>query len=315
MLLGMAKILELIMKKTALLSIVILIASLALLSCRTADAAPPAEQEIVKPVVRVETASVQTDAQAHYTSFGFEFDVKVTDFGKIALYYQDYITSEIIKDYIEDFVQCGHNASFDTQGVVVFDFEDVVTENTFNDFVLLLSEGDFSFESYLNAYFDSVQNPVYTMSTGLYDIRFKYISPYLILVEFPEIPTEENAFEIYMAALEAFPEVEGTLIFMSSGTRVLYALPVDILSVPGVVTSEPSETPSVQAPVQTLQSSPVQETTPQQQPAAAQTVTVSEPPEAGVSPGLIILIAVLSVVLITCVVLIIRRKKEKHFER
>lgn len=337
----MAVFLELRMKRLSVLILTVLVAGLLFTSCQTTSSQPE-EQEIIRPMIPVAALFPETRGEAHYTSFGFEFDVEVTNPNQVVLSYESYITNARMSDYIGIFAQENYDflSSLDTsitseeQGAVVFDFNNGINEEQFKELVMLLATGDSSFEAYLNGFFDSVDNPVYFITIGSYDIDFKYISPYLTIVDFPGVPAADSALAIYMAALESFPEIEGTQIFMSSGNRVLYVFPVEIspekfadilveLSNIAEKSASASEITTPVAESRPADSSHVQEpAAPVSAPVSAPAPAVSEPVSApapaldaqpetagksGMSPGLIILIVVLAVVVVTCVVVFTRR--------
>ena len=316
------------MRKTSAFLIIITLICISLSSCQTTDVEPKQIEEVSAPVV------VRTIDEAHFSSFGFEFDLQVTGPSQLNVTFPSYLSSDLMTYYVSYFARTGlfESADVDSQNnVIVFRFKDKLTDSDVTAFAGGFASGSSSFESFLNSNFDALEAPVYQLEMDGYVLSIKQVGNSDLIVDFPGIPSPEVAKAVIQAAADVSPvSLDGTDIFMSSGNRVLYMLPavfdadqfrqvVETMKAPAI-----SEESSVGAPVVTSEpvsvvQIPVIQTTPQITQAPASTAPevtpapVVEPDQteqsAGpLSPGLIMLFIVLGVVAATFVVALLKRR-------
>jgi len=323
------------MKKTLVITIV----SICLLICScqtTATTENPVTPVAEKPVVQ---KAVRTIDEAHFASFGFEFDLRVTGSRQISVSYPSIISGELMSDYalfLARSVVFG-SADVDAQSnTLLITYPEDLTDETVRGLVRDFTAGNSSFESYLNGKFDSLEAPVYTLEIDGYVLSFKQVDNSEIIVDFPGIPTQDAAYAVLMAAAAVSPvSLDGTDIYMSSGNRVLYIVPAvfdadqfkvvaESITASGTaeetqvtapaVTSEPVSV--IQIPtVQTIQPAPTAPAEPASPVSPASPVEPTAPAEpeqtpAVLSPGLIMLIIVLAIVAVTCIVALVKRKRK-----
>ena len=317
------------MKKTSALLIFVTLICLLLSSCQTTDAVSATKKEEVSaPVV------VRTINEAHFTSFGFEFDLEVTGASQLIVTYPENLSSNLMTDYVAYFARTKlfESADVDSQkNAVLFRFKDKLTDDDVKIFANSFASGSSSFESFLNSNFDSLEAPVYQLEMDGFVLSIKQVGNSELIVDFPGIPSAEVAMAVIQAAAEVSPvPLNGTDIFMSSGNRVLYMIPavfdadqfrqvVETMKAPvisddtqvgaPVVTSEPVSV--VQIPV--IQTNPQAAQTPatkapESAPAPVVETEQTEQSAGPLSPGLIMLIIVLGVVAVTCVVALLKRR-------
>ena len=315
------------MKKTSALLFLITIICLLMSSCQT-TAAPEesAVQVAPQPVVR-------TIDNAHFTSFGFEFDLQVNGSKQLAFIYPSTLSSDLMSEYASFFAGSSDydyvRIDADKNSVIV-GFRQDLTDDEIKNVTYAFASGSYSFEAFLNNKFDSIESPVYTIDAGSYVLYFKQVGSSEIIVDFPGIPDEDAALAVLQTAAAVSPVVlDGTDIYMSSGNRVLYILPAvfdpaqfksvveSIISTEEASVSAPSVTSEPVAVVQiptipSVQPQPVS-TAPTASTAPSSPTEPSAPAEQGqtpsaMSPGLIMLIIVLLIVAVTCVVAIVKRK-------
>ena len=342
------------MKKTLVITIISI--CLLICSCQTPvlesavqsqPAVPePAVQEPVaqEPVVQ---APVRTIDSAHFSSFGFEFDLEVTGPGQISVTYPSILSSELMSDYALFFARTAFFGSADVNSqsnILTVSYRDDLTDEMIKDFVSAFTFGSSSFESYLNSIFDSLEAPVYTLDVDGYVLSIKQVGNSEIIVDFPGIPTPDAALAVLQTASEVSPvSLDGADIYMSSGNRVLYIVPAvfdadEFKTVTESMTvSETAEEAQVSAPavtsepvsviqiptIQTEQPAPAQSASPTS-PTSATSPAVSASPDAPaasatqdapsetvvLSPGLVMLIIVMAIVIVTCVVALVKRKRK-----
>jgi len=317
------------MRKTS--ALLILIISICILSsCQTTEVVTNQKEEVSAPVI------VRTIDEAHFSSFGFEFDLKVTGSSKLDVSFPSYLSSDLMTDYVAYFARTGlfETADVDAQkNIISFRFKEELTDDAINTFAGGFAGGSTSFESFLNSNFDSLEAPVYQLEMDGFVLSIKQVGNSEIIVDFPGIPSAEVALAVIQAAADVSPvSLEGTDIFMSSGNRVLYMIPavfdadqfrlvVETMKAPEiteetsvaapVVTSEPVsvvQIPVIQTNTQTVQ--PAESTTPEVTPAPVEEPVQTEQSAGPLSPGLIMLIIVLGVVAATFVIALLKRRQK-----
>lgn len=330
------------MKKTLVITIISI--CLLLMSCQTTaptqtqtqaqDQAPVEETPVVRKPVR-------TIDEAHYSSFGFEFDLQVTGARQISVSYPTIISGELMSDYAMVLAKTALFTSADVDAQnnrLLIAFSDDLTDETVKDLVRAFTAGSGSFESYLNGRFDSLEAPVYTLDIDGYVLSFKQVDNSEIIVDFPGIPTQDAALAVLQAAAAVSPvSLDGTDIYMSSGNRVLYIVPAVFDAdqfktvAESITASETAEETQVTAPAvisepvsviqipiiqteQPVSTSPASSDSPASPASPAEPTEPTEPTEnqvpAVMSPGLIMLIIVLSIVLVTCIVALVKRRRK-----
>ena len=304
------------MKKTSVLLLIITIVCLVLSSCQTTT--------VEKPVIEKQ----QTIQNTRFSSFGFEFDLQETGAKQVTVSYPSILSADLMGEYASFLSEASNvdSAKVDAaNNALVIVFKEKLTEEVVKN----LSA---SFEAFLNRTFDSLDAPVYTLVVDGYAISFKQVGDSSIIVDFPVIPTQESALAILNAASAVSPvSLEGTKIYISSANRILYILPAvfDPAQFKSVVesitsteetpvaapevTSEPTATPSASV-IPTVQTKPEVPTVPTVP--AAPVAPVEVPAVESVqtpkvlSPGLIMLIIVMGIVVVTCIVALVKRRNK-----
>ena len=270
----------------------------------------------------------QTVKNTYFSSFGFEFDLQVTGAKQVTVRYPSNLSADLMTNYASFLSEKSNidSVRVDAENnALIIVFKGNLTE----DVVKNLSN---SFEAFLNRTFDSLDAPVYTLTVDSYVISFKQVGASAIIVDFPGIPTQDAANAILNAAATVSPvSLDGTQVYLSSTNRVLYIVPAEfdpaqfkdvVESITSTeetpvtapeVTSEPTATSStpVIPVVQTKPEAPAVPAAP-----AAPATSVQEPaPEPEqipkvLSPGLIMLIIVMSIVIVTCIVALVKRRSK-----
>ena len=318
------------MRKTSAVIIFTSIICILLSSCQTTDVVSKQKVEDSTPVV------VRTIDEAHFSSFGFEFDLEVTGPSQLSISFPSFLSSDLMTDYVAYFAGTGLFKSADVdakKNIIVFRFKEILTDDMVKTMVGSFASGSSSFESFLNSNFDSLEAPVYQLEMDGYVLSIKQVGNSELIVDFPGIPSPEMAKAVIQAAADVSPvSLDGTDIFMSSGNRVLYMIPavfdadqfrqvVETMRAPAISEESSVATPVVTSEPVSVVQIPVIQTNPQvSQPAVsvAPEVTpepvvepVEEQKSAGpLSPGLIMLIIVLAVVLVTCVIALVKRRQK-----